>query len=333
MWSKLLARLRNNFSLKLLAFCMALITSIFVRTMAEPMQDLPSQRIYTKQIDVLSPTDNELICSINPKEITVTVSGKKNVIDRIDPNLVSAVVDLRSRVKPGTTLEKIDVMAPGGAEISQVDPSHVWAAVSKRTFSSVPVRVSLLGRPANNFRFDTPMPEPTKVRIVGSMENVDKVLGVVVPISVSGASSTFSTKATTLNPIDANGEKVEDVEIYTSSIFVTVPIYPVHNVKVDLTNVDIRGRAGVKYDVSCSPAEIALSGGNIETAGLDSVQVERCVFDMEDRPVSRPVKVVVPSQYKVHDLDKGCVVVTVAPAGSEAKPVAEDLENSSKDAD
>lgn len=307
------ARLRNNFGLKMLAFLLAIVTALLVKTLAKPISELPAQRVYTKPIDILAPSDNELISSINPREVTVTISGTKNVIDRIDPKLISVVVDLSKRNKPGTSLEAVDAMAPGGAEVSLVEPSHVWASISQRTFASVPVKINLVGKPSDSCRLETPMVEPSKVRIVGSMENVDKVSCVSVPISISGINSSFSTKAVTLNAIDVNGNKVNDVEIYTNSVFVTVPVYPVRKVKVDLSNVSVKSRSGEDYQVLVSPEEVYLSGDDIDKITFDSLEVEHYVFQYEGKTISKKVKLILPSKYRVPELPQNSVTVTVAP--------------------
>ncbi|MGM9997785.1 MAG: YbbR-like domain-containing protein [Candidatus Bruticola sp.] len=308
------ARLRSNFGLKMLAFFMAIVTAVLVKTLAKPISELPAQRVYTKPIDVLTPNNNELISSINPREVTVTISGTKNVIDRIDPKLISVVVDLSKRTKPGTSLEAVDAMAPGGAEISQVEPSHVWAAVSERTFSSVPVKISLIGKASDSCRLENPMVEPSKVRIVGSMEDVDRVACVSVPISISGIKSSFSTKAVTLNAIDINGNKVDGVEIYTNSVFVTIPAYPVRKVKVDLSNVSVKNVNGTTYKISAVPEEVYLSGDDIENASLDSIEVEKCTVKYRGGSVSQKVKLLMPNKYRVHGVPQNRVVVTVEPS-------------------
>lgn len=309
MWS----RLRNNFGLKMLAFLLAVVTAMLVKTLAKPISELPAQRVYTKPIDILAPSDNELISSVNPREVTVTISGTKNVIDRIDPKLISVVVDLSKRNKPGTSLEVVDAMAPGGAEVSQVEPSHVWASVSQRTFASVPVKINLVGKPSDSCRLENPMVEPSKVRIVGSMEDVDKVACVSVPISISGINSSFSTKAVTLNAIDVNGNKVNDVEIYTNSVFVTIPAYPVRKVKIDLNNIAVKSRSGEDYQVFVSPEEVYLSGDDIDKITFDSLEVEHCILKYEGKTTSQKVKLILPSKYRVQELPQNSVTVTVTP--------------------
>ena len=303
-------RLRNNFGLKMLAFLLAVVAAVFVKTMAKPIRELPAQRVYTKTIDVLAPNNSNLICSVSPKEVTVAIKGKRNVIERIEPNLISAVIDLSGREKPGNMMEKVDVVAPGGAEVTQIDPPRVWAAVSERVFSSVPVRVNLVGRPDENCRADYPMIEPSKVRIVGGMENVDRVAFVVAPVSITGCNSTFSTKAITLAAVDQAGNKVSDVEIYTSSVLVTVPVYPVRKARVRLDNVHVSGPDSGSYDIKCEPEEVVLGGEGIEESEIGSVNVEPCRLDPGAGRSSQEVRVIVPGKFRLLELPKKCVKVT-----------------------
>ncbi|MBQ7529773.1 hypothetical protein IJT10_07735, partial [bacterium] len=301
-----------NLGLKLLAFFMALITSILVKTVAQPIRDLPAQRVYTKSIDLLVPDKNNLVGSLSTKEVTVTVRGKKNVLDRIDPKLISAVVDLTNRDHQGSFYTPVDVMAPGGAEITHIEPSHVWASVYERSFTNVPVKAKILGHAEDNFSVGALMASPDKVRISGSSENVEKVAYVEAPVSVSGCNSTFSTRVQTLNPIDANGNAIKDVEVYASSgINVTVPVYFSLKARINLDHIEIR--SDKKYKISVDPPEVTIKAESSGEGVLQEIFTEDYSFEFKGREITKKVRLELPEQMKRANLSQNIVTITVKP--------------------
>ena len=317
----MLSRLRNNFGLKALAFVMALCTAILVKTLARPIQELPTQRVFTKTIDILEPANSNLISSVSPSEVTVSIRGKKNILDRVDPNLISAMVDLSTRQTVGTALGAVDVMAPGGAEVSSVEPSHVWASVSRRVTSNVPVRVSIVGKPLDGYRLLNPIIEPAKVRVVGGMENVDKVAAVVAPIAVSEAEETFSTRVQTLNAVDGNGNTVPQVEVYTTNVYVTLPIVAVQKLPVSLKNISLQGLPDWEYKLTCKPSTVIV-GREEGREKLGSLGVEKIVLPVGREVLTKTVRLELPEHYHLYDLPQGTVQVTVTPRSpAESEPI------------
>lgn len=311
--------LRRNLGLKILALVLALLACAYVKTLAQPVADIPTQRVYTKPLVVVPPSEPDLLASISHSEVTVTLKGTKAVLDRIAPSLISAEVDLSQRDKPGNTLESITVLAPGGAEVSELSPSYVWAQVSKRQVVSVPVRVELSGQPIKGYRIGTPSIVPDKLRVVGGQEDVDRVAAVVVPISVGGVSHTFSTRAGSTNVVDANGQLVDGIEIRDSmGVDVTVPVLTLSQVKISLKNVEVVGRSGWNYVKTVEPETLVLEA-EPSMPPPSVVLTEPYKFKHSSKPQTHSVTLKIPEGFSVttpNDLD---VLVNVIPSKTATK--------------
>ena len=211
-----LKRLKQNTGLKFLALFMSLVACLSVHVLTTPTRDdTISHRVYTLPIKFSEP-GNDLIYSAEEKEVVVTVRGSMAVLNKITPELLSAEVDLSTRIQPGNAVESIQVRTPNGVSVTSVTPSFTWVRVSHRLVKSVPVRVSLQGQVKSGYSVGTPVAFPVNAQVSGAVDRVERVVELRAPVVVSNLSSNVSVVALTLLPIDRQGEKVEGVDVVNS---------------------------------------------------------------------------------------------------------------------
>lgn len=252
--------LRQNLGLKLLALFLALCAWSAVRLTAAPTVEIPAQRVFFKPLERVEPEAAGLAYEITAKEVVVTLRGKRSVLERISSNQISATVDLTTKTVPGDFMVKVDVLAPGGVDISDVEPTHVWVQVQRSQAERKPVRVQVLGHPAEGFRIGTPDAEPRSVRVVGPPTSLESVAVVLVPTNLAGARRTFSTRARFFQPVDADGRAVPGVEVQSEGVDLTIPMVAVHSVPVDTSEVTVLGVPGWNYQVQAEPPVVTLEG-------------------------------------------------------------------------
>jgi len=301
--------LRQNLGLKLLALFLALCAWSIVRLTAAPTGETPAQRVFFKPLQVTPPEDPDLVFKVGHQEVVITLRGRRTVLEKIDPSQISVDVDLSKRVA-GDYMAKVDVLAPGGAEISDVHPTHVWVQITRSQAAFRPVRVQLLGRPAEGTRVGTPAAEPRSIRITGPPGNVDEVLAVVAPVNLAGLDRTFSTRARTLEAVDANGRAIDGVEIQSEGIDITVPIEVVHEARVQTDRITVQGAPGWAYSVTADPSKVTLEGP-AGTAMPDVVQTEPWTLQHATRLQTRELRLVLPKGVRVSGEDR--VLVQVLP--------------------
>jgi len=170
--------------------------------------------------------------------------------------------------------------------------------------------VQLLGRPAEGTRVGTPAAEPRSIRITGPPGNVDEVLAVVAPVNLAGLDRTFSTRARTLEAVDANGRAIDGVEIQSEGIDITVPIEVVHEARVQTDRITVQGAPGWAYSVTADPSKVTLEGP-AGTAMPDVVQTEPWTLQHATRLQTRELRLVLPKGVRVSGEDR--VLVQVLP--------------------
>ncbi|MBQ7503168.1 hypothetical protein IJT93_10770 [bacterium] len=303
---------RKNIGLKILSLTLAVLTFILVKSLASPIKEFPIQRIFTKSIDVIAPKNENYIYSVATKEVNITVKGKKSVINRLEPSLITAIVDLSERTHQGSTLEKVDVMAPGGAEIVQIEPSHVWTAVSKKSTSVMPVKVQLLGNVNSNFQVGKAVVEPPSVRLIGSEDSLSKVAKVLAEVAVAGIDETLSTQVRSLKAVDSDNNTVDGIEFSNECVSVTVPVFPVREAEVSLMKVSVKG-GGDSYKLICYPDKVTLRGESPEDLNISEVFVEPYQFEKNRQVQTKALKLEIPDNVKILDLPQNYVTVTAEP--------------------
>lgn len=310
---------RQNLGLKVLALVLALCAWSIVRVVGTPTGETPAQRVFTKPVTLTPPEQPDLMGEIKVQEVSVTLRGKRTVLERIAPGQISAEVDASKR-PAGYFMAKVNVLAPGGAEVTEVEPSHVWVQVSRRRALQVPVRVEVVGQASEGYQVAVPRVEPPRVRVVGPQDEVERVAAVVAPVNLGGATSTLSTRALTLEAVDASGSVVSDVEIQSSGVDVTVPVSALpkdHLARVDTRRITVQGSEGWTYSTRVEPSEVTLEGAP-DSRPPETVETDPVVFRHSPEPQTREVRVQVPQGFRI--LGRSTVRVTVIPARQGAQP-------------
>lgn len=310
---------RQNIGLKILSLILAMGLWSIVRVIGAPTGETPAQRVFTLPIVPSAPSQPDLIARFEQKEVTITLRGKRTVLDRIGPGQINVDVDLGRR-GPGVFLEKVNVLAPGGAEVSEVEPSHIWVTISRRESAQVPVRIQVVGRPPQGFELGVPAVEPRIVKVEGAEDDVEKVAAVVAPVNLSGASRNFSIRARTLQPVNSSGIEVPGVVVDAEGVDVTIPVSPApksSQTDVDARNVQVQESDGWDYTTRVEPSTVTVTGPAGSPAPT-SVPLDAVTFPHSDEPQSRAVRVRPPDGFTVEG--DGTVRVTVTPSREPATP-------------
>ena len=305
--------LRRNLGLKVLSLALAICAWAVVRLTAAPTGETPAQRVFFMPIQVTPPESPDLLYKLGTAEVEVTVRGKRAVLEKIEPAQITVDVDLSQR-PAGDFMAKVNVLAPGGAEVSAVEPPHVWVQISRRQIAHKPVRVQLLGRVARGFDVGTPQAEPRVVRVLGPPSRLDEVVAVVAPVNLAGLDRTFSTRVRTLEAVGSGGLAVPEVEVRSEGVDVTVPVEATHKARVETGQVAVQKQQGWSYEVQVAPEEVTLEAP-ADVALPEAVQVEPLSIPHSPQPQTLEARLVLPRGVQVQG--EGKVRITVTPRRQE----------------
>lgn len=209
-----LARLLNNWPLKLGALVLALLMWLFVsNTVTETKQSTVSI-----PITVVGVADNQVAIGL-PDTVFVTVSGIDSRVDRLRPENLEALLDLGNA--SGSFERTIGVQGPRDITIVDWEPRVVTGVLETVTTKPVPVSVVMLGEPPVSASLDG-VAIPVQVTARGpsaALARVERAIAVVPAASGSREVALFAASET--------GAPVRDVTLTPERVAVTVSSRPV----------------------------------------------------------------------------------------------------------
>lgn len=171
MWERLKALIFENLNLKLLSFAFALV----LFSLVHGGQD--ARRSVVVDLEAIEPpesSDRVRVSSI-PQSVRIFVRGSNQTIDNLRASSVSVVIDLSQNAPSHVVFEPKMVRLPDGVnvEVEQFDPAFIDLKWEPRVVRDVPVQVSVVGSPADNFVVKGPLiAEPKAAKVRGPQSEV-----------------------------------------------------------------------------------------------------------------------------------------------------------------
>lgn len=300
---------------KILIQIICLIASVglwvFVMMQTKPLQEtlITNVPVVIKNLNELE-SSNMVLMNSDKDHLTVTVKVKGNIdqISKLKNSDFSATIDVLGFAE-GVTNAKVDVVGPGGVEVTNVSPSQITCSVEGIISRVMDVTVQYQGNHANNYFMATPSSNPTSVKITGPRSLVNSAAMAVATVNVEGAVDDV-VKTVPVRVYDG-----KDTEIFMSSpienVKVNVPVYPTKYVKLvpeiagspqegyrlmDVTAKPDKVRIAARKDIldtitQLKLAELDISGANknilsakqiLDTDGL-------IILDLDSEPVVNAV--------------------------------------------
>ena len=180
-----------------------------------------------QEADIFIPVDSKkipegLIITNGPfKGIEVHVRGPKSIIRTLSDLKIRYTIDL-SGVNIGVNaipIYQAQIPLPNGISILKINPDSIIVKVENEITKTLPVNISLTGKPAKGFVVVGAEAEPMSVTLRGSEDTLgqmDKVL--TKPIDIKGLSGSFK-KEVALDLVE-NLKLVDSSKIILSNVFI-----------------------------------------------------------------------------------------------------------------
>ncbi len=219
MMRQLWQRVIRNWPAKLGALALA----IFVWTFVVNNDESTTQRSLLVPITVEGIATNEVVVGL-ADVVEVTVSGPSTQVERLDPDGITARLDLSGI--DGDFREQIDVDTPRGIRTQRVEPTSLQGLVTSVTSRAVPIQAVELGRASSDRRMvatvDPALGGSITVRARREvLETVDRVLVGVPVADLDDAPRTLDLRPFAVDP---DGEPVRDTQITPERVTVTASL-------------------------------------------------------------------------------------------------------------
>ncbi len=204
-------------------------------------------------LEIINLPPNLVIANDIPSNVEIRVFGPRSIIRNIAAQNLTKVIDLKD-ASPGKMVIHLaadDFSLPGGVKVLRIKPSIIEIELQPLLRKTVPVRPTLVNKPAPGYEVEKVIVQPLATQISGPAKEVSKIKELVLsPVDLTGARSTFTAIAT------PNLQKLRISVEGTSKFRVTVYIRPKKGTR-KIRHVPVRIFQG-PYKVSVWPTEVTV---------------------------------------------------------------------------
>ena len=273
---------RNKLGSFLLAVSIALGLWLYVVTYIDTDYELTLDNVSVglEGKSILTADRGLMILSEDEYRVSITVSGSRQDVSKINAGNIQVVADLSKIEEPGEHKLTYNIILPGdvpsGAVSYQKDPDRVTVVVARKKTKEIPVTVTYEGDVPADYIKDTAALEldHTYVEISGPEDVVDQIHHAAISVDCTGRTeSIYESFRYELQ--DQQGEPVDAEWITTnvSEVKVYLPVVMVKKLPLTVTLVDGGGATAATTKLSIDPAYISISGSETALAAMEELDL------------------------------------------------------------
>lgn len=260
--------LRVMFPNALISLVLAVIAWVGIMIQTNPIQDLSINEV---PLIMVPPSSDLVLTSEVPSYVKVTVQTTDDLLDKADPSVVSAELDLSGLPSDAHQVPVEIAIAYPGIQFTSVDPSFVNVVLEEKISKELTTNVNTSGSISNGYRLEEIKTTPETVLIEGQESLVSQVVQAEVDISLNGRSENFQ-EILPVTLLDQDGEIVQGLTPSPSQVLVDVFIVQEFTTRVIAVyaNVDM-ATLEPNYEVVstlASPSVVTIKGRPLELANI-----------------------------------------------------------------
>ncbi len=254
---------KYDWVVKLLCVCAAFILWLYVMEVESPEYETTISGIMVELTggDVMTAENGLSLYNGSGLPISVTVAGKKSVINRMDPDEIVATADLSKITEAGRHALTIMVDLPGGVALHSKSQDTVTVYVDVTDTKVVPLRGNFTGlNLPDGYEQGDVVCEYDAITISGPKKILDNITEARVDIDYTGKTSSFDALCDVYLVNRQNASVAEPYLSYTpKKIQVEAPIY-----KRAIVPVQVLFQHGYLHSENCSvtvtPSVVTIKG-------------------------------------------------------------------------
>lgn len=173
-------------------------------------------------LSISAENEGMTVYSVSPETISVSVSGKRLIVDSLDADDFTATVDLFDVTKPGTETYEVDIDTKSNMnfDINGTNPMRVTVMVDYEETKEVPVYSLISDDVDGSYYIDSDLPE--KIGVKGPKSIVDQIKSAYVKDTISASNGADVTKTLTVHLCDkADPNNADAKEVYSEFVKVS----------------------------------------------------------------------------------------------------------------
>lgn len=207
-----------------------------------------------------------MITDMSSRYFDLNLSGKRSALVKLSEENITVTLDVSSITADGDWSLKCKVTLPstvtsGTVTITEKNDYSVSVTIAKQTSKPIDIRGEFAGTVAEGYQADEFIISPSTVTVTGQEDHVNQVAYGLVSVAQINLNDTFTSEMG-FTLMSATGEKLKDlnVQLSTSTVYVTLPIVKVAEIPLAVNIVDGGGATGADATVTIDPTSIVVSG-------------------------------------------------------------------------
>lgn len=284
-----------------ICFFTALISWFYVVTEMNPET---TKDVANVEIEVRNEADlNDsglVVANIDTSSIEVRVRGLRNEVINIENTDINAFVDVVG-YNEGSNKVPVEINVPENVEIVDYNPKQLLCEFEAVINKSIDLEIDINGNEASGYYALSPDSSVNTVVVKGPRSVLNSIEKAIVYLDISGESKTLNKKI----PINVYNDKgIElNLEINPSIAEVTLPIYPIKEVEID---IPITGEVMEGYEVksiTLEPKTIRIAGREDILNQVEKVRCETINIEGADDNIYSPAKFIDGNYYIIENVN------------------------------
>ena len=280
-------KLTNNLSLKILAFLIASCMWLLVVNIDDPVTEETYSGIPVEVIHEEVVTDQNSTYQIvdDTNEVSVTVTAKRSVLNKIKSEDIKAVADMRELTL--RTQVPIEVTVEGYRYDKAVaKPRNLQVQIDEEAKNNFPITPTTIGTVREGYVIAEMNAVPQKVTLRGPKTVIDSISKVMAEVDVSGLSEDTTLEAK-LVLYDANNNVIDQTLLANNlgkeGVSVAVELFQIKNVPIRLDTSKITAADGYKIgSVEVEPQEVSVTGDKDTLKKLSEINIPAEELEISD---------------------------------------------------
>lgn len=290
--------MKNKFLTALLSVVVAMGLWAYVITVVRP----GSEQVYR---DIHVSLDGErllkerglMIVSGENSKVTLTISGNRSDLNKINHGNISVVADLSQIWTAGTKELKYDYSFPGdiaedALSVQRREPDHIVVEIAQRKSKKIPVKINYTGTVADPTSYlvdkENVVLDYETIDVVGPDTVIEQIDHAAIEVDLTDRTESFSEKYK-ITLCNAAGEGVDSalVTASTAEVNLELRIQRVKEVPLVLEVINGGGATSSTAVIKCVPESIRVAGseqmlGKLEQIQLGTVDLGKILEDCEE---------------------------------------------------
>ena len=227
---------------------------------------------------------NLMLTAGTEQTVTLTVTGNRSEVLKLNSNNVSVVVDLSRIYDAGRQSVSFTVSYPADVNTNVIsyvaDKSRIALTVENKIDVTIPVVIEYTGTLAEGYRVDKDAQyiDRTEILVTGPESVVSQMAQARIEVSLEGVSETLDLDCEYIL-CDAEGVPVEvpnvdQVVVDAEMVYLRLPVQAYKIVPFELNVTDGGGATKDTTSIVFEPAEILIAGSDEALAGIESIVLD-----------------------------------------------------------